>query len=426
MRRPYIGLIKGALCGLHLYGKMEVHPVSFRRKLALPMSPTPEEKARQTIDSLLEQAGWIVQNREDANIDAGPGIAVREFSLGHGYGEADYLLFVEGQAAGAIEAKKEGSTLIGFEKQTRKYSGGIPEALPAPIRPLPFCYKSTGAETRFTNLLEPDAVSRPVFAFHSPAQLSRWLQDELTSPGSAFKARLQSMPPLLEDGLRPAQITAIHNLEGSLRQGRRRALIQMATGAGKSYTVCNFFYRLIKFSGAQRVLFLVDRANLGRQALKEFQAFRTPDDGRLFTELYNVQHAQSNRIDPVAKVCIATIQRVYSMLRGEELEPDLEEQSGASLEMLRRPPDPIVYNPALPIETFDIIVTDECHRSIYNLWRQVLEYFDASLIGLTATPSKQTMGFFQQNLSLLARIRAERTANSKRPSLRKREELVHA
>lgn len=362
------------------------------------MSTSPEGKARQSIDSLLDQAGWIIQDRDQANIDAGPGVAIREFSLARGHGEADYLLFVNGQAAGAIEAKKQGSTLIGFETQTQKYSEGIPEVLPAPIRPLPFCYESTGIETRFTNLLEPDAASRPVFAFHTPATLFKWLRDELASLGSTPKAQLREMPPLIETGLRAAQVRAIDALEGSMRQGRRRALIQMATGAGKTYTACNFLYRLIKSAGVQRVLFLVDRANLGRQALKEFQAFRTPDDGRLFTELYNVQHLQSSRIDPVAKVCIATIQRVYSMLRGEELDTDLEEQSGASLELLRRPPDPITYNPTLPIEAFDIIVTDECHRSIYNLWRQVLEYFDASLIGLTATPSKQTMGFFQQNL----------------------------
>jgi type I restriction enzyme, R subunit len=362
------------------------------------MPRTPEEKARQTIDALLQQAGWTVQNRTDANIDAARGVAIREFSLGHGFGEADYLLFVDGKAAGVIEAKKEGTALIGVEIQTQKYSEGIPDALPAPFRPLPFCYQSTGVETRFTNLLEPEASSRGVFSFHTPATLALWLEDELSTPGSTSKARLAMMPSLIEAGLRPAQIAAIHALEGSMRQGRRRALIQMATGAGKTYTACNFIYRLIKFTGAQRVLFLVDRANLGRQTLKEFQAFRTPDDGRIFTELYNVQHLQSNRIDPVAKVCIATIQRLYSMLRGEELEPELEEQSGASLEMLRRPPDPITYNPVIPIETFDIIVTDECHRSIYNLWRQVLEYFDASLVGLTATPSKQTMGYFHQNL----------------------------
>ena len=206
------------------------------------------------------------------------------------------------------------------------------------------------------------------------------------------------MPPLVHLGLWPAQFTAVRALEDSLAHSRRRSLIQMPTGSGKTYTACSALYRLIKFAGARRVLFLVDRGNLGRQTLKEFQAFRTPDDGRLFTELYNVQHLKSSRIDPVAKVCISTIQRLYSMLKGEELDPDLDEQSGATLEMLQRPPEPIAYNPAIPIETFDLIITDECHRSIYNLWRQVLEYFDASLIGLTATPSKQTLGFFHQNL----------------------------
>ncbi len=362
------------------------------------MGPTPEELARRTIDVLLEQAGWIVQNRADANIDAGPGVAIREFSLGHGYGEADYLLFANGAAVGVIEAKKEGSTLVGVEIQTQKYSEGILESLPAPRRPLPFLYQSTGVETRFTNLLEPDASSHQVFSFHTPATLAQWLADEVASPGATAKARLASMPSLIQEGLRPAQIEAIHALEASMRQGKRRALIQMATGAGKTYTACNFIYRLIKFAGVRRVLFLVDRANLGRQALKEFQAFRTPDDGRIFTELYNVQRLQSSRIDPVAKVCISTIQRLFSMLKGEELDAELDEVSGASLEMLQRPPEPIAYNPSIPIETFDVIITDECHRSIYNLWRQVLEYFDASLIGLTATPSKQTMGFFHQNL----------------------------
>jgi type I restriction enzyme R subunit len=362
---------------------------------------TPEEQARATIDGMLAAAGWLIQNRTDANIEAGRGVAIREFALGHGFGEADYLLFADGQAVGVIEAKKLGTTLIGVEIQTQKYSEGIPAALPAPRRPLPFLYQSTGIETRFTNLLEPHASSRSVFSFHRPETLSQWLTDELAElagPGATVKGRLASMPALIRAGLRPAQITAIDALEDSLRHGRRRSLIQMATGAGKTYTACNAIYRLIKFAGARRVLFLVDRGNLGRQTLKEFQAFRTPDDGRIFTELYNVQHLQSSRIDPVAKVCISTIQRLYSMLAGKELDPELDELSGSTLEMLKRPPEPIAYNPSIPIETFDLIVTDECHRSIYNLWRQVLEYFDASLIGLTATPSKQTIGFFNQNL----------------------------
>jgi type I restriction enzyme R subunit len=173
---------------------------------------------------------------------------------------------------------------------------------------------------------------------------------------------------------------------------------QTATGSGKTFMACHQVYRLIREAGARRVLFLVDRGNLGRQTLREFQGFATPDDGRKFTELYNVQHLQSNRIDPVSRVCIATIQRVYSMLRGEELDSELEELSGFDAANLRRNPPPIEYNPGIPIETFDVVITDECHRSIYNLWRQVLDYFDAFIIGMTATPSKQTFGFFNQNL----------------------------
>jgi type I restriction enzyme R subunit len=363
------------------------------------MPESPEARARKNIDQLLTAAGWVVQSREDVNLAAGRGVAIREFPMRPGFGEADYLLYVDGQALGVVEAKKEGSTLTGFEGQTAKYSEGLPDSLPAPKRPLPFGYQSTGVETRFTNLLEPDAASRNVFSFHRPEALAEWLRDELAEPNSTVKGRVRQVPRLAEEGLRPAQIMAIKNLEVSLGQGKPRALIQMASGGGKTFTACNFIYRLIKYAGARRVLFLVDRSNLGRQTLKEFQNFRTPEEQRLFTELYNVQHLQSNKLDSVSKVCISTIQRLYSMLQGqEELDPALEEQAGFTLETLQREPAPVAYNPNIPIETFDFIVTDECHRSIYNLWRQVLEYFDASLIGLTATPSKQTLGFFHQNV----------------------------
>jgi len=173
----------------------------------------------------------------------------------------------------------------------------------------------------------------------------------------------------------------------------------MASGGGKTFTACNFCYRLIKHAGAQRILFLVDRNNLGRQAKGEFEQFSTPEEHRKFTELYNVQHLKANKLDPVSKVCITTIQRLFSMLKGEdELDPEIEEKPLGSLESLIKKPVPVSYNPAIPMEFFDFIVVDECHRSIYNLWRQVLEYFDSFLIGLTATPSLQTLGFFNQNL----------------------------
>ena len=351
------------------------------------------------------------------NLYASRGVAVREFSLKPGHGSADYLLYVDQKAAGVVEAKPEGHTLAGVEVQSDKYGTGLPDSLPAHRRPLPFLYESTGVETRFTNGLDPEPRSRLVFSFHKPKTLAEWLGEagngyatpppEQSQVGEArgaylapnnLRQGLQTMPPLNPSGLWPVQEQAIRNLEKSLAGGWPRALVQMATGSGKTFMACNQVYRLIKYAGARRVLFLVDRSNLGRQALREFQGFTTPDEGRKFTELYNVQLLQSGHIDPVSKVCIATIQRVYSILKGEVLAPELEELSGFDMASARQSTAPVEYNPDFPIETFDVIITDECHRSIYNLWRQVLEYFDTFLIGLTATPSKQTFGFFQQNL----------------------------
>ena len=334
-----------------------------------------------------------------------------------GHGTADYLLYVNRKAVGVVEAKPEGSTLTGVEVQSEKYSAGLPDNLPAYLRPLPFLYESTGAETQFTNGLDPDPRSRLVFSFHTPETLAEWI-DPQSDPQYAsgveigavaesqetyvalanLRQRLQAMPPLNASGLWPVQERAIRNLEESLAAGRQRALVQMATGSGKTFMACNQVYRLIKHAGARRVLFLVDRSNLGRQTLREFQGFTTPDEGRKFTELYNVQLLQSSHIDSVSKVCISTIQRVYSILKGEDLDPEMEELSGFDIASTRQSPVPVEYNRDVPIETFDVIITDECHRSIYNLWRQVLEYFDGFLIGLTATPSKQTFGFFRQNL----------------------------
>ena len=357
---------------------------------------SPEEFAREKIDALLEQCGWIIQNRSTINLSAGRGIAVREALL-KDRDEVDYLLFVDGKAIGTVEAKPEGYTLTGVEEQSDKYGKGLLDIYPKWRDPLPFAYESTGVETQFTNQFDPSPKSRNIFAFHKPDTLLEYLE-----PNANLNTRLTELlttDQMPTANLWSAQIEAIRNLEKSLAANKRRALIQMATGSGKTYTAVNFVYRLIKLAGARRVLFLVDRGNLGDQTLKEFQQFVTPDDGRKFTELYNVQHLQSARLDRVSRVCISTIQRLYSMLRGEEIDAEIDERSGYELrESLWKQPPPVVYNPNVPIETFDFIITDECHRSIYNLWRQVLEYFDAYLIGLTATPSKQTIGFFNKNL----------------------------
>ena len=365
---------------------------------------SPEAVARLEIDRRLEAAGWVVQDRKSPNLGAKApgstiaGVAVREVDMKSGHGTVDYLLFVDGVALGVLEAKKAGTPLVGVEGQSGKYAQGLPDWLDAPVRPLPFAYESTGVETRFSNRLEPDSRSREVHWFHRPehllATLTAWQADEVAG---TFRGGLRRMPALTHEGLRPSQYDAITKLEASLAADRPRALIQMATGAGKTFTAASESYRLLKHARARRVCFLVDRANLGRQALKEFQTYRTPDTGRLFTELYNVQLLSSNTIDPSAHVVITTIQRLYSILRGEaELDPELDEQSLEELTVAD--PPAVDYQPRLPIEAFDLVFIDECHRSIYGLWSQVLDYFDAHLVGLTATPSKQTLGFFKQNL----------------------------
>ena len=373
----------------------------------MPQPLTPEQHAREQIDDMLRQAGWAVQNVRQISLTAATGVAVRELSMKGG--TADYALFVSKQLVGIIEAKRVGTTLGSVEAQTRAYASGIPNGVKAPITPLPFLYESTGVETWFSNGLDPEPRARRVFWFHRPETLQLWLDDALkirkglpAAPvAPTLIGRMRHAPPLYAAGMRPPQITAIQNLERSVCEGRPRALVQMATGVGKTFTAVSALYRLIKEGGARRALFLVDRGNLGRQAEREFQGFSLPDDGRKFSDVYTTTWLRHNQIDPVNKVVITTIQRLYSVLSGApSLPEDAEEGSGFLGDgpaILREPP-PVTYNPLVPPDLFDVVVVDECHRSIYTLWRQVIEYFDASIIGLTATPAKHTYAFFNGNV----------------------------
>ena len=358
------------------------------------MPETPEQSARREIDADLTAAGWIVQSRDELDLTAGRGIAVREFQMKPGFGFADYLLYVDRKAAGAVEAKADG-TLTGVEAQSAKYAAGLPENLPAHTRPLPFLFESNGSVTYFTNGLDPAPRSRQVFNFPRVETLAEWLTHE-----RQLRDRLRHLPPLDETRLWTVQTNAIRNLEASFAKGDPRALIQMATGSGKTFTAVNVAYRLLKFGGARRILFLVDRGNLGKQAEDEFATFEPPDDPRKFPTLYTVQRLKTNSINPAAKVVITTIQRLYSMLKGDE-DFDAGNEEGSSFDSARpwqgAPPD-VVYSEGIPPEFFDFIIVDECHRSIYELWSQVLLYFDAFLIGLTATPAGKTIGFFNQNM----------------------------
>ena len=351
----------------------------------------PEQIARDHIDAQLLACGWVVQHKSKLNLSASIGIAVREYQTDAG--PADYILFINKIPVGLIEAKREeeGYRLTTVEEQSTEYA--ISKLKYLNNEPLRFVYESTGELTRFTDYKDSKPRSRTVFTFHTPHYFQELLKNE-----KSLRTRLLDIPNLPKDKLRDCQITAINNLEISFKENRPKALIQMATGSGKTFTAITFIYRLLKFAKAKRVLFLVDTKNLGEQAEQEFMAYTPNDDNRKFTELYGVHRLKSSYVPTDNQVYISTIQRFYSILKGEELDEKAEETNPNEIKWEKREALPVAYNAKVPIEFFDFVVIDECHRSIYNLWKQVLEYFDSFLIGLTATPDNRTFGFFNQNI----------------------------
>ena len=360
-----------------------------------------EQRARALIDAQLTAAGWAVQDKRDLNLFAAEGVAVREFTLAPGHGRADYLLFVDQRAVGVIEAKPQGTPLAGVEWQSAMYATGLPNEtrMAAVVRDgrLPFVFEASGSETHFTNGLDPEPRARQLFNVPQPATLAKLLRDAYADPDRpTWRARVRALPQLDTTHLRPAQIHAITNVERSLAEQRfDRSLVQMATGAGKTFAAVTLAYRLLRHGSFNRVLFLVDRNNLADQTLAEFQNYRTPDDGRRFTEIYNVDKLTSAGMLASSNVVVSTIQRVFKALRNEEVTPG--DDPGLD-DFVPDAPVTVAYNPDLPPETFDLVIVDEAHRSIYGVWRGVLEYFDAHVVGLTATPGKQTFAFFRQNL----------------------------
>lgn len=363
------------------------------------VNQNPEQIARDRIDEQLEASGWKVQSNKAINFAIGDGQAVREYQTDAG--PADYVLFVDGKAIGVIEAKPEnmGHKITSVEEQTEKYATAKLKWINND-EPLPFLYEATGELIHFTDQRDPKPRARDLFTFQRPEAL----RDQLKDSGS-LRSRLTELPVLnpekldaAELGLRDCQEIAISNLEDSFRKAKPRALIQMATGSGKTYTAITSMYRLLKHAKGKRILFLVDTKNLGEQAEQEMLNYTPSDDTRKFTELYAVQRLKSSHVPTDAQVCICTIQRMYSILKGEELDEAAEEQNPAEMLLKPKEPVPVAYNPKVPVEFFDFIFIDECHRSIYNLWMQVLDYFDAFLIGLTATPDNRTYGFFKKNV----------------------------
>lgn len=353
---------------------------------------TPEAKAREQIDKKLQESGWVIQDIKTLNLTVALGVAVREFPTSTG--PVDYALFVDGMPVGVVEAKKDekGEVLTGVEGQSGRYANSRFKWVNQEYR-IRFAYEATGKLVRFTDYADIKCRSRKIFSFHRPETLKRWLNESDT-----VRNNLKQLPPLDETGFRKCQIKAIRGLDDSFANNRPHALVQMATGAGKTFTAITAAYRLLKYGRMNRILFLVDTRSLGEQAEREFLAYKPNDDPRNFSELYNVHRLKSSYISSDAQICISTIQRMYSILKGEELDEKAEETPFAEYVTAEsKAPKEVVYNAKIPPEFFDCIIVDECHRSIYNVWSQVLSYFDAFIIGLTATPDARTIGYFNQN-----------------------------
>lgn len=354
---------------------------------------TPEQRAREVIDRKLLQSGWIIQDVKSLNPMAAMGVAVREFPTSTG--EVDYALFVEGVPVGVVEAKKSeaGEDITAVEKQSARYANSSFKWVKCEYR-IRFAYEATDKLTRFTDYADIKYRSRKVFSFHRPETLAALLKQPDT-----LRNNMKHFPPLDTTGFRQCQITAIQNLDASFAHNKPRALVQMATGAGKTFTAITSVYQLLKYGKMNRVLFLVDTRSLGEQAEREFLAYRPSDDPRSFSQIYGVHRLKSAYIPEGVQVCISTIQRMYSILKGEELDASAEETSFYEYVTAdTKAPKDVVYNAKYPPEFFDCIIVDECHRSIYNVWSQVLEYFDAFIVGLTATPDNRTFAFFNENV----------------------------
>lgn len=352
----------------------------------------PEEQTRLKIDDKLIEVGYEIQDFKNFNPAASLGVAVREFPTNSG--PVDYLLFINKVPVGVVEAKRteEGQNLVTVAEQSLRYvKSGLKYISNQPK--LRFAYEATDIIVRFCDYADEKAKSREVFTFHKPEVLLELLQEEDT-----LRNRLKKFPKFDSTGFRKCQTIAIENLEKSFQANKPRALIQMATGAGKTFTAISAVYRLLKYGKAKRILFLVDTKNLGEQAEEEFRKYKPNDDSRLFPELYNVVRLNSSSISEDTHVCISTIQRMYSILRGEALDENSEEISPSEIDYTHQRPKEVMYNSKYSPDFFDFIFIDECHRSIYNVWQQVLDYFDAFLIGLTATPDNRTFAFFNQNI----------------------------
>ena len=353
----------------------------------------PEERARKKIDKQLIDAGWDIVSRNEYVPKSTS--AVKE-ALMKGNKESDYLLFVDDKAIAVVEAKKEDDSLgPEVEKQAEDYARTPQNWYGLWYKGLiPLVYMANGRKIYFKNLLnDPDGDYVEISEMHSPKKMLSLINQ---------KSDYGALPRLEKTGLRDCQYDAEIGLEKSIKEGKKKNLVILATGSGKTYLACLASYRLLNYTATNRVLFLVDRNNLARQAEAEFSQFDRTEGQQEMSSLYEIKRLKKER-DIKADIVISTIQKLFAVLTGQTLSDDNEdaedEQTTADEEKDEKEVITLGNDLKLPPDYFKLIIVDECHRSIYGKWKAVLDYFsDATIMGLTATPTPEAYAYFDKNV----------------------------
>lgn len=327
----------------------------------------PEEEARRNIDQALESQGW-----QETDKVSGTGY-VEEHPTESG--PVDYALVLNGELVGVIEAKKQESESYAALTQAERYAESIQTGGDYGSRNqygVPLVYASNGTSTNLRDLREHAPEEREVRTFLDPEGTRQLLSKDYEG---AFDWLAENPVSETHSFLWDNQLEAISGnqnetgVEQAFRQGKRKALVQMATGTGKTWMAAAEIHRMLKSGAASRVLFLVDRTNLGKQTRREFENFDVGNDMKL-GEVYSVERAEGGEYPEHADIVVSTLQGMYSLLENHD-------------------------EVKIPQHDFDLVVTDEVHRSIYGEWKVVLSHFDALEIGLTATPAEHTLAYFE-------------------------------
>lgn len=358
---------------------------------------------KKRIDQMLMAAGWfIIPNTEGMAITSLTNHAVEEFMTNNG--PADYALVVNGKLLAVVEAKKLEVGAANVLEQAKRYSKGAPDTIGEWNQfHIPFLYSSNGELIYYLDVRSNNNLSRQIYSFHTPEALETFFNSNKVSAFHWLKNN-----PINTPGLRPYQKEAIQAYEGGLEAGKRLMLLAMATGTGKTFTTVNLVYRMLASGYAKRILFLVDRKSLAAQAVTAFASFDTPrkikfkDEYELYSQRFKKEDFEGDAYDPTVLpnsyltnpdgtktfLYVCTIQRMAINLYGKSAIFDGEEESDDEDDAIKK----------IPSHAFDLIIADECHRGYTsketNVWRNVLNHFDAVKVGLTATPASHTVAYF--------------------------------